>query len=85
MSRAWTILYILFCFELGVFLLILPWVSLWTHNYFVAECPWFSSLALNHFTRGAISGLGLADIWLAFYELWRLMRQFGAVRPRADR
>jgi len=85
MSRAWTILYILFCFELGVFLLVLPWVSLWTHNYFVAEFPWFSALALNYFTRGAISGLGLADIWLAFYELWRLMRRFGPVRPRAER
>ena len=85
MSRAWTILYILFCFELGVFLLVLPWVSLWTHNYFVTEFPWFSALALNHFTRGAISGLGLADIWLAFYELWRLMRRFGPVRPRAER
>jgi hypothetical protein len=85
MSRALTIVYILFCFEVGVFLFILPWLSLWTRNFFVTQYPWFSSIALNYFVRGAISGLGLADIWLAVYEVWRLRRQLGLVRTRAAR
>ena len=85
MSRPLTILYILFCFELGVFLFVLPWISLWSRNYFVAQYPWVSSLALNYFVRGAVSGIGLADIWLAIYELWRLRRQLGIVGPRPAR
>ena len=84
MHRALIILYILFCFEVGVFLLFLPWVSIWTRNHFVAAYPWVSAIALNYFVRGAVSGLGLADIWLAVYELWRLRHHLGLVR-RAGR
>ena len=85
MSRVLTILYILFCFEVGVFLFVLPWLSLWSHNFFVAQYPWFSSFALNHFVRGAVSGLGLADIWLALYELWRLRHHLGWTRQPLKR
>ena len=85
MQRALVILYVLFCFELGVFLLILPWVSIWTSNHFVLRYSWVSSLMLNHFIRGAISGLGLADIWLAFHEFWRLRETLGLARTRPAR
>lgn len=85
MSRALTILYILFCFEMGVFLFVLPWISLWSHNFFVTQYPWVSSIALNYFVRGAVSGIGLADIWLAIFELWRLRRQLGLVETRSAR
>lgn len=85
MSRPLTIVYILFCFEMGVFLFILPWLSLWTRNFFVAQYPWFSSIALNYFFRGAVSGLGLADVWLAFYELWHLRGQLGLGRAKSGR
>jgi hypothetical protein len=79
MSRVITILYIVFCFEMGVFLFVLPWVSLWSKNFFVGHFPIVSALAMNYFVRGAISGIGLADVWLAFYELWRLRRRLGLV------
>jgi hypothetical protein len=85
MQRALLILYVLFCFELGVFLLILPWVSIWSHNHFVTAHAWVSAIVLNHFVRGAISGLGLADIWLAIHELWRLRQDIGLVRERPVR
>ena len=85
MSRALTIIYVLFCFEMGVFLLVLPWVSLWSHNFFVAEYPWVSAIASNYFVRGAVSGIGLADIWLAISELWRFRRQLGLVHTRTSR
>ncbi len=77
MSRLLTVIYIIFCFETGVFLLVLPWVSLWGRNFFVGEYPWISAIAMNYFVRGAISGLGIADIWLAGYEFWRLRHQLG--------
>ncbi len=85
MSRLLTILYVVFCFEMGVFLFILPWVSLWNRNFFADHYPWVSSLARNYFFRGAISGVGLADVGLAFYELWRFRRELGLVQPRTPR
>jgi len=85
MSRALNILYIVICFEMGVFLFVLPWVPMWSKNYFVAHYPMVAGIATNYFIRGAISGIGLADIWLAFYELWRLRRKLGLVRPRPTR
>lgn len=85
MSRTLNILYIVFCFEMGVFLFVLPWVSLWNKNYFVGHYPMVAGIAANYFLRGAISGIGLADVWLAFYELWRLRRPLGLVRSRPEK
>jgi hypothetical protein len=85
MNRLLTILYIVFCCEIGVFLFIFPWHSLWSKNYFVEHYPLVSSLARNYFVRGAVSGVGLADVWLALYELWRLRRELGLVHSRPIR
>jgi len=85
MSRLLILLYIVLCFEIGFFLFLLPWVSWWSDNFFVGHYPWISSIAMNYFVRGAVSGVGLADVWLGFYELWRFRRQLGLVRPRPKR
>jgi hypothetical protein len=85
MSRLLTILYIVICFEMGVFLFVFPWVSLWSKNFFVDHYPLVSSIARNYFVRGAVSGIGLADIWLAFYELWCFRRELGLVHSRPAR
>ena len=82
MSRLLIILYIIFCFEIGVLLLVLPWLEVWSKNFFVGHYSVVSAFALNYFVRGAISGIGLADIWLAFYEMWRLRRRLGLVESR---
>jgi hypothetical protein len=84
MQRLLTIVYVVFCFEIGVFLFVFPWISLWGKNYFVGHYPWFASIAQNYFLRGAVSGLGLADVWLAFFELWRLRRKLGFVSSRPN-
>ncbi len=85
MNRLLAILYVVLCFEMGVFLILLPWVPLWTGNYFVDHFPWVAHVAMNYFVRGAISGIGLADIWLALYETWRLRRALGLVHDRPAR
>ena len=74
MQRLLNIIYIVFCLELGIFLFFLPWSSLWGKNYFVENYPLVSYISRNYFFRGAVSGLGLADIWLAVYEIWRFRR-----------
>jgi len=83
MGRLLTILYIVVCFEMGALLFVFPWVSRLSKNFFIDHYPWFSGIVRNYFVRGAVSGIGLADIWLALYELWRLRRQLGLLQPRA--
>ena len=73
MRKLLTIIYIVFCLELGIFLFILPWTSFWSKNYFTDHFSLASGIVRNYFLRGAVSGLGLADIWLAVYEIWRLL------------
>jgi hypothetical protein len=75
MSRLRRIIYILLCFEVGVFLLIVPWSGFWERNFFLDRYPALIPVLLNPYLRGAITGLGLLDIWIA--ASW--------VRPRRSR
>lgn len=84
-NRWVAMLYIAFCFEMGVFLFIFPWVPAWHHNFFVGRYAWISAISRNFYVRGAISGLGLVDIFLAFCEVWRMRGPLGLVRQRAAR
>lgn len=79
MNRLLAILYVLLCFEMGAFLFLFPWIPLWGQNFFAAHYVWIASLAGNYYVRGAISGLGLVDVFLAIHEAWRLRRSLGLV------
>ena len=60
-------------FELGVFLLIFPWVTEWDLN--AAFLPgWSRELWTNPYVRGAVSGLGLLNIYISVLEVFRLRR-----------
>jgi hypothetical protein len=57
-NRAWLkFLYLLYCVEAGVFLLLAPWSLLWIHSYF-AQIPGLRELLLSGYLRGAVSGFG---------------------------
>jgi hypothetical protein len=68
MLRVMLVLFILLCLELGVFLVLLPWTSLWEENFFLLRYPILVRYLLNHYVRGVISGLGLLNVWIAVYE-----------------
>jgi hypothetical protein len=74
MKRVLSVLFFLLYFEIGVALLLIPWSWIWTKNYFVNHFPLIAMVARNYFVRGAVSGIGLADMWLAAYELWHRWR-----------
>jgi hypothetical protein len=57
-GRIGSLIYLFYLFEVGLFLLLVPWSSLWDGNYFMAELPMLRSLCLSPFTRGAVSGMG---------------------------
>lgn len=68
------IVYVFFCFEIGVFLILFPWLELWDQNYFSSLGPAWSNLWNSPYFRGAVSGLGVVDIGISFAEMFRLRR-----------
>lgn len=58
-----------FFLEVGLLLIVLPWSSFWEHNYFGHVLPVLVPILTNNFVRGAVSGLGVANIFAGFFEL----------------
>ena len=56
-------------FELGVVLLVVPWMSYWQQNYFIDARPLVEPVLTNDFVKGAISGLGLVNLVAGLFEL----------------
>jgi hypothetical protein len=76
-QRLSSVLLIIFCFELGLFLLIYPWTDGWTDNYFASAVPGslmihWHALWDNRYIRGCISGVGVVNLWIAVAEVFRM-------------
>lgn len=71
LQRLFVIVYVVFCIELGLALVLLPWSTWWDSNYLLAHWPSARHLLQHGFARGAISGLGLLDVWLGISEAVR--------------
>lgn len=59
---------IVFAFELGLFLLVFPWMKSWELSWVAVHSQYFAKLWMSPYFRGAISGLGLLNIYIAFAE-----------------
>ena len=55
--------------ETGLLLVLIPWSAFWERNYFVEWSAALNALLTSNYTRGAISGLGLVNVWAALAEL----------------
>jgi hypothetical protein len=85
MEKAAALLFVVVCFEIGVFLLIFPWVPAWSRSWFSNldvvlwgrpwELVWDSS-----WFRGAVSGIGVVNVLISLIEVGRL-RRFATARP----
>lgn len=69
-----SLIFVLVCFEVGVFLLVFPWMAVWDHNSVAVQLPWLAAVWTSPFFRGAVSGLGLVNIYISFLEVLRLVR-----------
>lgn len=58
-----------FFIEVGLLLVVLPWLGFWERNYFAQAWPAFGAIVTNNFVRGAISGLGLVNLFAGFAEI----------------
>jgi len=68
------ILLVTFCLEIGLFLLIFPWSEYWATNYFGSFLPDWSRVWSNAYFRGAVSGMGVANLYIGLVEIFRLRR-----------
>ena len=65
---------IIFAFELGLFLLVFPWLKSWELSWVPVHSPHFAKLWMSHYFRGAISGLGLLNIYIALAEAMKQLK-----------
>jgi hypothetical protein len=72
--RVVRVVFMLFCLEIGLILLLLPWTLLWDNNFFVSLFPGWGRFWLNSYVRGAVSGLGLVNLWIAVSQALSMAR-----------
>ena len=69
LQRVFVIVYVLFCIELGLVLIALPWITgYWFSGGVLSQWPELQSFLQSGFVRGAVSGLGVLDVWLGIME-----------------
>ena len=69
-KRILFVVFILFCIELGLFLLVLPWSEIWERNLFLSLFPELRAFLLSNYFRGALTGLGLVNLWVGLSDAW---------------
>lgn len=73
----WRILgfcFAIFAFELGLFLLVFPWMSNWDLSWIPVHSARFSDIWMSHYFRGALSGMGLLNLWIGLAEFLKQVR-----------
>jgi hypothetical protein len=68
------VIFIVFCMELGMFLMVFPWSGLWDRNFFSSLSPEWRQYWDNAYWRGMISGLGVVNLYISLAEIFRLRR-----------
>jgi hypothetical protein len=71
------LLFLAYFVEVGLVLLIVPWSPFWDRNYFLDLWPALAVLTRNNLVRGAVSGLGVINLWAALSELAALFGMRG--------
>ena len=60
---------VVFFLEVGLVLTLAPWSAYWDRNYFAETLPAVHALITNNYVRGAVTGLGLINIFAAVADL----------------
>jgi hypothetical protein len=87
--------YIILCIEIGVFLTVLPWwpqglfgISDWGNNYFLLYAArktgiqGLQAVVASGWVRGAVSGVGILNLGIAFWEIFNLKRTVAALQQQ---
>lgn len=65
----------LFTFEIGIFLIVFPWTENWNSNYFQVFTPAIQELWQQPSFRGALTGLGFVNIYIAILQVFYALRR----------
>jgi hypothetical protein len=67
--------FVVFTVEVGLFLIIFPWLDSWDLNWLSLHgaAEWHS-VWMSRYLRGGVSGLGVLNLWIALNELARQVR-----------
>lgn len=90
-AKLTVIFYILICIEVGLLLVVIPWVSFWHDNYFLyylaARLHWQGLIDIVHsgYFRGAVSGLGMINLLIGFLEIKDFHKTVRAISATEDR
>jgi hypothetical protein len=75
-ARLLGVSFAIFAFEIGLALVIFPWMgSAWDSNYFQSFWPILGNIWDEPYFRGAVSGLGLVNIYIAMLQIGRVFRR----------
>jgi len=67
--------FIIFTVEVGLFLVVFPWLDSWDMNWLsLRGGDHWHVIWTSRYLRGAVSGLGLLNLWIALNELSRQIR-----------
>ena len=50
-------------------LIVLPWSGFWDRNYFGSAWPGLRPILTNNFVRGAVTGLGVVNLFAGLVDL----------------
>ena len=91
------IFYIILCFEIGIFLTVAPWwphgmwgFSDWGSNYFLLYAAHKTGLqglqtvVASGWVRGAVSGVGILNVGIAFWEIFNFKKTVRALQSQVD-
>jgi hypothetical protein len=67
-------IFALFCIELGVLLVLAPWIEIYERNVYQFIPLSWQPILLSHHFRGALSALGFLNFLIALNELIDLVR-----------
>ncbi len=83
-SRAvFRVLFVIYCVEAGVFLMLIPWSNLWERHLLELPFVGLRTFALHPMLRGAVTGFGIVHLIWGVHDLELLLgRWFRWSRPK---
>jgi hypothetical protein len=71
----WTICFSVLAFEIGVFLTVFPWMDSWALNHLPTFWPSVEGIWDDPYFKGALSGLGLVNVYISVLQIVMLIRR----------
>ena len=81
-KRLFLAIFVFLAFEVGVFLILFPWSELWERNVLLGWFPLLRPVFLSAYCRGAVSGLGLWNVFLGLHEALHFKRAIREMETR---